>query len=74
MTIDHNTPAPVPQASLHRAVLVVEALPAVFALRTGQLAAQCGVPLVSSMYYFNREGLDAEDEPLDGMQDKPARQ
>jgi saccharopine dehydrogenase-like NADP-dependent oxidoreductase len=39
--------------------LVVEALPAIFALRTGQLAAQCGVPVVSSMYYFNREGLDA---------------
>jgi saccharopine dehydrogenase-like NADP-dependent oxidoreductase len=31
--------------------LVVEALPSAFALSTGQLAAECGVPLVSSMYY-----------------------
>jgi lysine 6-dehydrogenase len=39
--------------------VVVEALPAAKALRTGQLAAQQGVPLVSSMYYFNPDGLDA---------------
>lgn len=39
--------------------LVVEALPATLVLRTGQLAVECGVPLVSSMFYFNPEGLDA---------------
>ena len=44
---------------MREADLVVEALPATFALTTGQLAARCGVPLVSSMYYFNAEGLDA---------------
>lgn len=46
-------------STLMRAVdLVVEALPATLVLRTGQLAAQAGVPLVSSMFYFNPEGLD----------------
>jgi saccharopine dehydrogenase-like NADP-dependent oxidoreductase len=35
--------------------LVVEALPAALAFSTGELAAHCGVPLVSSMYY-NPEG------------------
>jgi saccharopine dehydrogenase-like NADP-dependent oxidoreductase len=39
--------------------IVVEALPALLALRTGQLAVRCDVPLVSSMFYFNPEGLDA---------------
>jgi lysine 6-dehydrogenase len=39
--------------------VVVEALPATMVLRTGQLAVECGVPLVSSMFYFNPEGLDA---------------
>ena len=39
--------------------LVVEALPATFAVRTGQLAVRCGVPLVSSMFYYEPEGLDA---------------
>jgi lysine 6-dehydrogenase len=40
------------------ASVVVEALPATLVLRTGQLAAEAGVPLVSSMFYFNPEGLD----------------
>ena len=44
---------------LREADLVVEALPAALTLRTGQLAAQAGVPLVSSMFYFNPEGLDS---------------
>ena len=39
--------------------VVVEALPAALTLSTGQLAARCGVPLVSSMYYFNPDGLDS---------------
>lgn len=38
-------------ALMRNADLVVESLPAAFALSTGQLAAHCGVPLVSSMYY-----------------------
>ncbi len=38
--------------------IVIEALPSTFALRTGELAVSCGVPLVSSMFYFN-PGLDA---------------
>ncbi|MGA7241015.1 MAG: saccharopine dehydrogenase NADP-binding domain-containing protein [Bryobacteraceae bacterium] len=38
---------------IREADIVVEALPAALALRTGQLAARCGVPVVSSMYYFN---------------------
>ncbi len=44
---------------IREADIVVEALPAALALRTGQLAARCGVPVVSSMYYFNPDGLDA---------------
>ncbi|HUA61757.1 MAG TPA: saccharopine dehydrogenase C-terminal domain-containing protein [Verrucomicrobiae bacterium] len=40
--------------------IVVEALPAARALRMGELAARQGVALVSSMYYFNPDGLDAE--------------
>src|SRR5215472_3101550 len=39
--------------------VVAEALPASLALYTGQLAARCGVSLVSSMYYCNLEGLDS---------------
>lgn len=47
-------------ALMREADIVVEALPAVFAFSTGQLAARCGVPLVSSMYYFNySEAVDA---------------
>ena len=44
---------------MRQAGIVVEALPAVLVLRVGELAAECGVPLVSSMFYFNPEGLDA---------------
>jgi len=43
---------------MRQADIVVEALPAVVVLRIGQLAAKCGVPLVSSMFYLNPEGLD----------------
>ncbi|HUI57005.1 MAG TPA: saccharopine dehydrogenase family protein [Bryobacteraceae bacterium] len=43
---------------MREADVVVEALPAVLVLRIGQLAAQCGVSLVSSMFYLNPEGLD----------------
>jgi saccharopine dehydrogenase-like NADP-dependent oxidoreductase len=39
--------------------VVVEALPGALALSMGQLAARCGVPLVSSMYYRSFEGLDS---------------
>ena len=45
---------------MRNADIVVEALPAVFALSTGVLAARCGVPLVSSMYYRSAEGHVAE--------------
>ncbi len=41
--------------------VVVEALPAACALRMGQLAASQGVPLVSSMYYYNPDGLSPAD-------------
>jgi lysine 6-dehydrogenase len=44
---------------IHEADIVVEALPAALALGAGQLAARSGVPVVSSMYYFNPDGLDA---------------
>lgn len=45
-------------ALVRDADIVVEALPSTFALRTGQLAARCGVPLVSSMFYSTPEGID----------------
>ncbi len=41
--------------------LVIEALPGAFALPTGRLAANCGVNLVSSMYYMN-PGESDEDK------------
>ena len=45
-------------AELMRATdVVVEALPATMVLRIGQLAVHEGVPVVSSMFYFNPEGL-----------------
>jgi len=40
--------------------LVVEALPGSFALPLGRLAAECGVSLVSSMYYLNPGEQDQE--------------
>ena len=39
--------------------VVVEALPAVFSLPVGRLAVECGVSLVSSMYYLNPGETDA---------------
>jgi saccharopine dehydrogenase-like NADP-dependent oxidoreductase len=52
------------EASLARLMretdVVVEALPAAFALPTGRLAADCGVSLVSSMYYLDPGEQDAE--------------
>jgi saccharopine dehydrogenase-like NADP-dependent oxidoreductase len=39
--------------------VVVEALPGPFALPLGRLAAECGVSLVSSMYYLNPGEQDA---------------
>jgi lysine 6-dehydrogenase len=46
-------------ASLMRdADVVIEALPAAFALPMGRLAATCGVSLVSSMYYLNPGELE----------------
>ena len=38
---------------MRNADVVIEALPGDFALRIGRLAADCGVSLVSSMYYLN---------------------
>lgn len=40
--------------------VVVEALPSTFSLALGRLAADCGVSLVSSMYYLNPGESDAE--------------
>lgn len=40
--------------------LVVEALPGSFALPLGRLAAECGISLVSSMYYLNPGEDDQE--------------
>ncbi len=40
--------------------LVVEALPAAYALSTGRLAARTGVHLVSSMYYLDPDESDPE--------------
>jgi lysine 6-dehydrogenase len=45
---------------MHDADLVVEALPGSFALPVGRLAAECGVSLVSSMYYLNPGEEDRE--------------
>jgi saccharopine dehydrogenase-like NADP-dependent oxidoreductase len=53
------TDVPAVTRLIREADIVVEALPAALALRTGQLAVRCGVPVVSSMYYFNPDGLDA---------------
>jgi lysine 6-dehydrogenase len=51
---------PTPMAALMReAGLVVESLPASLALATGQLAARCGVSLVSSMFYDHPEGPES---------------
>ncbi len=44
---------------MREADVVVEALPGPFALRMGRLAAQCGVGLVSSMYYRDPQEQDA---------------
>jgi saccharopine dehydrogenase-like NADP-dependent oxidoreductase len=49
-------------ALMREADVVVEALPGDFALRMGQLAAESGVPIVSSMYYRGEPG---EAEELD---------
>jgi saccharopine dehydrogenase-like NADP-dependent oxidoreductase len=57
---------------MREADLVIEALPAAFALSTGELAAQCGVPLVSSMYY-NPEGNAARCAAI-GDLDRLAKQ
>jgi lysine 6-dehydrogenase len=57
---------------MHDADLVVEALPAAFALSTGELAARRGVPLVSSMYY-NPEGNAAKRESIADL-DRLAKQ
>ncbi|MHB1312396.1 MAG: saccharopine dehydrogenase family protein [Gemmatimonadaceae bacterium] len=46
-------------ALMRDADVVVEALPGPFALRMGRLAAQCGVGLVSSMYYRDPQETDA---------------
>ena len=45
-------------ASMRDADVVVEALPGPFALRMGQLAAECGVSLVSSMYFRDPQATD----------------
>src|SRR5579885_1557323 len=44
---------------MRRADVVVEALPGPLALPTGQLAVECGVSLVSSMYYRDPQERDA---------------
>ncbi len=46
-------------ALMREADVVVEALPGPFALRMGTLAAECGVGLVSSMYYRDPQQRDA---------------
>jgi len=46
-------------ALMRDADVVVEALPGPFALRMGRLAAECGVSLVSSMYYRDPQETDA---------------
>lgn len=46
-------------ALIRGASVVVEALPGPFALPMGRLAAQCGVNLVSSMYYRDPQEQDA---------------
>ncbi len=47
-------------AFMRDADVVIEALPSIFALPMGRLAAECGVSLVSSMYYLNPGEQDAE--------------
>jgi len=47
-------------ALIREADVVVEALPASFALHLGKLAAECGTSLVSSMYYLSPGEEDAE--------------
>jgi lysine 6-dehydrogenase len=49
--------------------IVVEALPATWVLRIGQLAVECGVPLVSSMFYFNPESRGPNDALRAPIQD-----
>jgi len=49
-------------ALMREADIVIEALPGPFAFRMGRLAAECGVPLVSSMYF---DGPDEELRQLD---------
>jgi lysine 6-dehydrogenase len=51
--------------------IVIEALPGNFALPIGRLAAECGVNLVSSMYYLNPGELDPGK--IQAMQNEIAR-
>jgi len=51
-------------ALMREADIVIEALPGTFAFRMGRLAAECGVPLVSSMYFT------APDEELQALDRK----